>query len=404
MPIQRHLTHPVKIAHLVLGGDAPIVVQSMTNTPTTDVEATVAQVVELAAAGSELVRLTVNTPDAARAVIDIDDALKKEGCSVPLIGDFHFNGHTLLTDFPETAQRLAKYRINPGNLGRGDRRDRHFEQFIEVAIRNEKPVRIGVNGGSLDPELLAQRKESNAALPNPKSVEALTRDVMVESALMSAQHAESIGLSANQIVLSCKVSRTQDLIALYRELARECQYALHLGLTEAGMGLQGIVTSTAAVAPLLNEGIGDTLRISLTPQPGESRAEEVRVARQILQALELRQFTPHITACPGCGRTDSSEYLNLADRIKNFVETHIETWRVEFPGVENLVIAVMGCVVNGPGESQHADIGISLPGKGESPSAPVYVDGKRVSTLSGSGIAEQFEKMILDYVQTRFSE
>ena len=403
MPDSRHLTHTVRIGQIMLGGTAPIVIQSMTNTPTTDIEATVGQIIELSRAGSELVRLTVNTPAAAAAVVQIDDALREAGYQVPLIGDFHFNGHTLLIDYPETARRLAKYRINPGNLGKGNKRDRHFEQFIQVAIAHDKPVRIGVNGGSLDQELLSQRMETNSAAAHPKNTADLTREVMIESALLSAQQAEHIGLPADHIILSCKVSRANDLIALYRSLAKQSSYALHLGLTEAGMGMQGIVSSTAAVAPLLNEGIGDTLRISLTPRPGQPRSEEVRVARQILQTLDLRRFAPHIVACPGCGRTDSADYLLLAERIRDFVDHHLEAWRLDYPGVENLVIAVMGCVVNGPGESRHANIGISLPGKGEVRSAPVYIDGQKVRNLTGDRIADEFEQMISDYIHHRFT-
>lgn len=404
MLIQRHSTHCVSIGSIKLGGTAPVVIQSMTNTPTTDVQATVEQILELSKAGSELIRLTVNTHEAAAAIVLIDDSLRSAGLTVPLIGDFHFNGHLLLSEHPETARRLAKYRINPGNLGKGDRRDRHFEQFIQVAIANDKPVRIGVNGGSLDPELLALRIEANDKSAKPKSKNQIIRDVMIESALLSAEMAERIGLPEDKIILSCKVSHAQELITIYRELAKRSHYALHLGLTEAGMGLQGIVNSTAAVAPLLVDGIGDTLRISLTPHPGQSRAEEVRVARQVLQALELRHFSPQIVACPGCGRTDSTDYLALAERIRLFVDTRLEEWKTAYPGVEHLVIAVMGCVVNGPGESRHADIGISLPGKGENPSAPVYVDGQKSATLQGPNLAEQFEQRIVDYLETRFAK
>jgi len=401
-PIQRHRTQSVRVGGVTLGGDAPIRVQSMTNTDTADVRATADQVLELARAGSELVRLTVNNDAAARAVPGIRDELVRRGCEVPLIGDFHFNGHRLLTDHPACAEVLAKYRINPGNVGRGAKKDVQFATLIELACRYEKPVRIGVNWGSLDPELVVRLMDANARGSAPRDTEAVVREAMVTSALESAARAEALGLGSERIVLSCKMSGVWDLIAVYRDLARRCRYALHLGLTEAGMGSKGIVASTAALAVLLAEGIGDTLRISLTPEPGGSRTQEVRVAQEILQSLGLRAFSPSVTACPGCGRTTSTLFQELAQDIETYLRDEMPRWRGQFPGVESMVVAVMGCVVNGPGESKQANIGISLPGTGERPAAPVYMDGEKVTTLKGEGIAEAFKRLVEDYVQRRY--
>jgi (E)-4-hydroxy-3-methylbut-2-enyl-diphosphate synthase len=402
--IKRHRTQGVPVGGVTLGGDAPIVVQSMTNTDTADVRATAEQVLALAQAGSELVRITVNTEEAARAVPAIREMLDSQGCDVPLIGDFHFNGHKLLAKYPECAQALAKYRINPGNVGRGERRDSQFGSMIEIACRHDKPVRIGVNWGSMDQELVARMMDENAALPQPKDTDQVIREIMVTSALENARRAEEWGLGRERIVLSCKMSGVQDLIAVYRELASRCDYALHLGLTEAGMGSRGIVASTAALAVLLQEGIGDTIRVSLTPEPGGARTEEVVVAQEILQALELRNFTPAVIACPGCGRTSSTVFQQLAKDIQAHLRQRMPRWRVEFPGVENMTVAVMGCVVNGPGESKHADIGISLPGSGESPVAPVYEDGEKTVTLKGDHIAQEFQQIVERYVQRRFAQ
>jgi len=389
---------------VLIGASAPIVVQSMTNTDTADVAATVAQVRALALAGSELVRLTVNTPAAAAAVPAIRARLDGAGVEVPLIGDFHFNGHKLLNDYPECAQALSKYRINPGNVGQGARHDSQFARIVETACRFDKPVRIGVNWGSLDQDLLARIMDENSRRAVPWSAQAVMYEALVSSALDSARQAEAVGLPAERIILSCKVSGVQDLIAVYRELARRCQYALHLGLTEAGMGSKGIVASTAALAVLLQEGIGDTIRVSLTPEPGGDRTREVVVAQEILQTMGFRQFAPMVVACPGCGRTTSTVFQQLADRIQGYLRAQMPAWKERYPGVEAMSVAVMGCIVNGPGESKHANIGISLPGSGESPAAPVYVDGVKTVTLRGERIAEEFQAIVLDYVQTRYAE
>jgi (E)-4-hydroxy-3-methylbut-2-enyl-diphosphate synthase len=392
------------IGKVAVGGGAPVVVQSMTNTDTVDAAATAQQVYALWQAGSELVRITVNSPEAAAQVANIRDKLDAMGCDVPLIGDFHFNGHKLLAQYPDCAEALAKYRINPGNVGKGSKRDEQFGAMIETAIRYEKPVRIGVNWGSLDQAKMARMMDENAQLANPLSAEALMREALIQSALESAQQAEEIGLANDRIIISCKVSDVQDLITVYRELARRCDYPLHLGLTEAGMGSKGIVASTAALAVLLQEGIGDTIRISLTPEPGESRTREVVVAQEILQTMGIRSFTPLVTACPGCGRTTSTFFQELAQKIQRYLREQMPVWRSEYPGVENMNVAVMGCVVNGPGESRLANIGISLPGTGEVPVAPVYVDGEKTVTLKGAAIAEEFQALVEDYVKTHYSE
>jgi (E)-4-hydroxy-3-methylbut-2-enyl-diphosphate synthase len=401
-PLQRRRSVPVQVGGVTVGGGAPVVVQSMTNTDTADEVATAVQVAKLARAGSEVVRITVNTEEAAAAVPRIRDRLAAMGMDVPLVGDFHFNGHKLLALYPECAEALAKYRINPGNVGRGKRRDPQFAAMIETACRYDKPVRIGVNWGSLDQELLARMMDQNAQSPQPKEVGEVMREAVVESALQSAAKAEELGLAHDKILLSCKMSGVQDLISVYRNLAARCDYPLHLGLTEAGMGSKGIVASTAALAVLLQEGIGDTIRISLTPEPGAERTKEVIVAQEILQTMGLRAFTPMVTACPGCGRTSSTFFQVLAERIQNHVRTMMPEWRQHYPGVENLTLAVMGCVVNGPGESKHANIGISLPGNGEVPVAPVYVDGEKTVTLKGENIAEEFQQLIDEYVQRKY--
>lgn len=385
-----------------IGGGAPVVVQSMTNTDTTDAVATAIQVKELAMAGSELVRITVNTPEAAREVAAIREQLDRMNISVPLVGDFHYNGHKLLTQFPECAQALSKYRINPGNMGGGKKRDDNFAQMIEIACRYDKPVRIGVNWGSLDHELLARMMDENSAHPQPRDAQAVMRDALVVSAITNAQRAEELGLNPNAIVLSCKVSHVQDLITVYRDLSARCDYPLHLGLTEAGMGSKGIVASTAALSVLLQQGIGDTIRISLTPEPGGDRRREVVVAQEILQTMGLRAFTPMVVACPGCGRTSSTVFQELADSIQTYLREQMPVWKSRYPGVETMNVAVMGCVVNGPGESRHADIGISLPGTGEIPSAPVFVDGQRTVTLKGDGIAQEFQSIVEQYVERRY--
>jgi len=401
-PIQRHSTQAVRVGSVTVGGGAPVVVQSMTNTDTADVAGTVEQTIELARAGSELVRITVNHESAARAVPAIREALDARGYAVPLVGDFHFNGHRLLTDYPECAEALAKYRINPGNVGSGEKKDAQFATMIELACRYDKPVRIGVNWGSLDQELLARLMDENARAAAPRPTEAVMYDAMVESAITSAERAEALGLGRDRIILSCKMSGVQDLIAVYRLLAARGDYALHLGLTEAGMGSKGIVASTAALAILLQEGIGDTIRVSLTPAPGEARTREVVVAQEILQSLGLRSFTPMVTACPGCGRTTSTTFQHLAQDIQEYLRERMPEWRGRYPGVERMQVAVMGCVVNGPGESKHANIGISLPGNGERPAAPVFVDGEKVATLKGDGIAEQFKRMVDDYIESHY--
>ncbi len=405
MPIQprkRHRTVPVRIDHVTVGGEAPVVVQSMTNTDTADVEATVHQIAELTEAGSELVRITVNNAEAASRVASIRKRLDEMGIDTPLVGDFHFNGHKLLKEFPACAKALAKYRINPGNVGRGKRGDEQFAAMIEMACRYEKPVRIGVNWGSLDQEMLRRLMDENARLAEPKEPKEVMHEALIRSALESAAKAEELGLAHDRIILSCKMSGVQDLIGIYRELAARCDYPLHLGLTEAGMGSKGIVASTAALAVLLQEGIGDTIRISLTPEPGGDRTQEVVVAQQILQALELRSFTPTVIACPGCGRTTSTFFQQLAEEIQQHIRRQMPSWRHRYPGVEKMSVAVMGCVVNGPGESKHADIGISLPGTGEQPVAPVYVDGERKVTLKGNDIAREFQRLVDEYVRERF--
>jgi (E)-4-hydroxy-3-methylbut-2-enyl-diphosphate synthase len=397
--IERHLTRRVAVDGVMIGGSAPIVIQSMTNTDTADVAATVDQVKALADAGSELVRITVDTAAAAAAVAAIRDRLDAANCRVPLIGDFHFNGHKLLTEHPGCASALAKYRINPGNVGKGSKRDPQFAVMIEKAIEFGKPVRIGVNWGSLDADLLARMMDANAASAAPQSADIVMREALVVSAIGSAERAEELGLPRDRIVLSCKVSNVQDLIAVYRELARRCDYPLHLGLTEAGMGSKGIVASTAAMAVLLQEGIGDTIRVSLTPDPGGDRTREVVVAQELLQSMGLRSFSPMVTACPGCGRTTSTTFQELAEKIQAYLRAQMPVWRARYPGVETMEVAVMGCVVNGPGESKLANIGISLPGTGEIPVAPVYVDGKKTVTLKGERIAEEFQRIVDDYVR-----
>ena len=390
-------------SHVVtVGGDAPVRVQSMTNTDTVDVIGTAIQVKELALAGSELVRIPVNTEDAARAVPHIREQLDRMDIHVPLVGDFHYNGHRLLSDFPDCAQALSKYRINPGNVGKGDKRDRQFGQMIEAALRHDKPVRIGVNWGSLDQELLARLMDDNAKRPEPWDAKQVMYEALITSAIDSAQLAQDMGMPAHQILLSCKVSGVQDLIAVYRELAKRCNYALHLGLTEAGMGTRGTVASASALSILLQEGIGDTIRVSLTPQPGEARTQEVVVASEILQALGLRHFVPSVTACPGCGRTTSTTFQELAKQIDDYLRAQMPIWRGKYVGVENLKVAVMGCIVNGPGESKHADIGISLPGSGEAPAAPVFIDGEKAMTLRGERIAEEFHQIVENYIEKRF--
>jgi len=387
---------------VTVGGDAPVRVQAMTNTDTVDVIGTAIQVKELAQAGSELVRITVNTPEAAEAVPHIRDQLDRMGVAVPLVGDFHYNGHRLLTDFPAMAKALSKYRINPGNVGKGDKRDRQFGQMIEAAVKHDKVVRIGVNWGSLDQELLAQLMDENARRARPLDARQVMYQALVQSALGSAAVAREMGLNPDNIVISCKVSGVQDLISVYRALARRCDHALHLGLTEAGMATKGTVASAVALAVLLQEGIGDTIRVSLTPQPGEARTQEVVVALEILQSLGLRAFNPSVTACPGCGRTTSTTFQELAKQIDDFLRAQMPVWKAKYPGVENLKVAVMGCIVNGPGESKHADIGISLPGTGEAPAAPVFIDGEKALTLRGEGIAGEFHRIVESYIERRF--
>lgn len=388
---------------VTVGGNAPVRVQSMTNTDTVDVIGTAIQVKELALAGSEMVRLTVNTLEAAQAVPHIRDQLDKMGISVPLIGDFHYNGHRLLTEVPACAQALSKYRINPGNVGKGDKHDVQFGQMIEAALRFDKPVRIGVNWGSLDQELLADLMDQNSQRAQPWEARQVMYEALMASALQSAQLAETMGMAANQIILSCKVSGVQDLIAVYQALSKRCHYPLHLGLTEAGMGTKGTVASSIALGILLQQGIGDTIRVSLTPQPGESRTQEVVIANEILQSLGLRVFVPSVTACPGCGRTTSTTFQELAKQIDDHLRAQMPVWRVKYPGVENLKLAVMGCIVNGPGESKHADIGISLPGTGEAPAAPVFIDGEKALTLRGENIAQEFHQIVETYIQKRFA-
>ena len=401
-PIPRHRTVAVKVGHVTVGGDAPVVVQSMTNTDTADALRTAIQCAELARAGSELVRITVNSVEAAQAVPAIREQLDKMGCDVPLIGDFHFNGHKLLTAVPECAQALAKYRINPGNVGRGKKRDEQFAQMIEFACRYDKPVRIGVNWGSLDQELLAKKLDENNQLAQPLALYDVMHEALIESALTSALKAEEYGLPHDHIILSCKLSEVQGLVRAYRDMAGRCDYPLHLGLTEAGMGSKGIVYSTAALSLLLQEGIGDTIRISLTPEPHAKREKEVIVGQEILQALGLRSFTPQVVACPGCGRTSSDYFQRLAEQIQNWLREQMPVWKTQFAGVESMSVAVMGCVVNGPGESKHANIGISLPGSGEVPVAPVYEDGQKTVTLKGDNIAQEFQILVEAYVQRTY--
>jgi (E)-4-hydroxy-3-methylbut-2-enyl-diphosphate synthase len=404
--VARKITRQVSVSHgpreVLVGGGAPVLVQSMTNTDTADAIGTAIQVKELARAGSEVVRITVNSPEAAAAVPAIREQLDKMGVDVPLVGDFHYNGHLLLTQYPACAEALSKYRINPGNVGQGAKRDTQFAQMIEVANQYAKPVRIGVNWGSLDQSLLARIMDENAQRAEPWSAQAVMYEALITSALENAQRAEELGMPGDRIVLSCKVSGVQDLIAVYRELSRRCDYPLHLGLTEAGMGSKGIVASTAAIGVLLQEGIGDTIRVSLTPEPGGDRTKEVVVAQEILQTMGLRKFTPMVIACPGCGRTTSTVFQELADQIQTYLREQMPVWKTSYPGVEAMNVAVMGCIVNGPGESKHANIGISLPGTGESPAAPVFVDGLKTVTLRGERIAEEFQTIVLDYVKTRY--
>ncbi len=398
----RHITHSVKIGDLKIGNEAPVVVQSMTNTDTADVDASVEQIKQLADAGSELVRVTVNNKDAARAIPFIVEQLDQDGYDVPIVGDFHFNGHRLLSQHPECAASLSKYRINPGNVGRGKKRNTQFSEMIEIACQYEEPVRIGVNWGSLDQQLLAELLTRNAKLVKPLDLASINRQAVIESALSSARFAEEIGLAENRIIISCKMSRVVDLIQVYQSLAQQSQYALHLGLTEAGMGDQGIVASSSALAILLNQGIGDTIRISLTPEPGASRTREVRIAQQLLQALEIRSFAPTVIACPGCGRTASEYFQVLAQQIQQQLDAAMPDWKHQHPGVESMNVAVMGCVVNGPGESKQANIGISLPGTGEQPVAPVYEDGKKTVTLKGDNIADEFMVLVRAYVADHY--
>lgn len=398
----RRPSQRVRVGKITLGGGAPVVVQSMTNTDTADAKSTTQQIFALAKAGSELVRITVNTPEAAAQVAHIRKQLDDMGCDVPLVGDFHYNGHRLLTEFPDCAQALAKYRINPGNVGRNRKADDPFSIMIQTAIRYDKPVRIGVNWGSLDQNLVVRMMDENSRLAQPKEAGEVTRAALIASALESAQRAEQLGMAHDHIVLSCKVSEVQDLIAVYRALTRQCDYALHLGLTEAGMGSKGIVASTAALSVLLQEGIGDTIRISLTPEPGGDRTQEVVVAQEILQTMGLRAFAPMVTACPGCGRTTSSFFQELAQNIQSHLRSQMPVWREQYAGVENMTVAVMGCIVNGPGESKLANIGISLPGTGESPAAPVYIDGEKAITLRGDNIAAEFKHIVDDYVKRKY--
>jgi (E)-4-hydroxy-3-methylbut-2-enyl-diphosphate synthase len=404
LPVTRRTSIPVRIGSVTVGGTAPIVVQSMTNTDTADIESTVQQIRDLARAGSELVRVTVNTDEAAAAVPHVRDRLAKVGVFVPIVGDFHFNGHKLLKAHPGCAEALAKYRINPGNVGRGSKRDPQFAEMIEVACQNKKPVRIGVNWGSLDQDLLTRLMDENSKLAEPLDAREVTREALVVSSLESAKRAIELGLPQNHIIISCKVSGVQDLISVYRNLAKRCDYALHLGLTEAGMGSKGIVASTAGMSVLLQEGIGDTIRVSLTPEPNGDRTQEVIVAQEILQTMGLRSFTPMVIACPGCGRTTSTYFQELAQKIQTHIRHQMPEWRKHYVGVEEMTVAVMGCVVNGPGESKHANIGISLPGTGERPVAPVYIDGEKGPTLKGDRIAEEFQTLVEDYVARSYSK
>lgn len=403
MPISpRKITQQVQIGDIKVGGGAPIVVQSMTNTDTVDVKATVNQIIELSKAGSEIVRITVNSEEAAKAVPEIRNQLDQKGFTVPIVGDFHFNGHKLLEKYPACAEALDKYRINPGNVGRGKNRDPQFQQMIEFACRYDKPVRIGVNGGSLDQSVLTRLLDENRQKENPDELPVITREAIIISALESAAKAQEIGLPANKIILSCKISNVQELISIYQDLSKRCDYALHLGLTEAGMGSKGIVASSAALSVLMQQGIGDTIRISLTPEPGTARTQEVIVAQEILQTMGFRSFTPMVIACPGCGRTTSDYFQKLAMEIQNYLRVSMPSWRTKYPGVEEMEVAVMGCVVNGPGESKNANIGISLPGTGESPVAPVYEDGEKTVTLKGDHIAEEFQALVERYIETHY--
>ena len=399
----RRKTKTVKVGHICIGSEYPIIVQSMTNTNTSDIDKTVEQIVTLVNAGSELVRVTVNNDQAAQAIVKIVELLDRKGIGIPIIGDFHYNGHLLLTRYPECARSLAKYRINPGNVGTKSR-DKNFTTIIRQAIEYDKPVRIGVNWGSLDQNLLTEMMDENSQRTSPLPAKEVMVYTMVESAMRSAQLAEQVGLASDRIIISAKVSGVQDLIQVYRLLAQRCEYPLHLGLTEAGMGNKGIIASTAGLSVLLQEGIGDTIRISLTPKPGGDRSEEVRIAQQILQSLELRNFTPQVSACPGCGRTSSTFFQTLAENINDFIVAQMPSWRVKYPGVEELKVAVMGCVVNGPGESKHANIGISLPGTGEDPKAPVFIDGHHATTLKGKRIAEEFQEILQEYVVTKYGK
>ena len=400
--IKRHKTHAVKVRDVTMGGGAPVLVQSMTNTDTADIEKTHQQVKELFLAGSEIVRITVNNEEAAKAVPKIRERLEKEGLNVPLAGCFHYNGHQLLTDYPELCQALDKYRINPGNVGFGQKRDKQYEIMIEKAVEYNKAVRIGVNWGSLDQALSTKLMDENGQLDEPKSADAVMREALIQSCLISAEKAVNIGLRPDQIILSAKVSRVQDLIAVYRELAKRSNYCLHLGLTEAGMGSRGVVATAIGEGVLLQEGIGDTIRASLTPRPGEARTSEVKVCQEILQVMGLRSFTPQVSACPGCGRTTSTFFQELAEKIQEYLNAQMPIWSRDYPGVESMNVAVMGCIVNGPGESKHADIGISLPGTGESPVAPVFIDGKKAQTLRGESIAEDFQALVEEYVKNRY--
>ncbi|PIR39611.1 MAG: 4-hydroxy-3-methylbut-2-en-1-yl diphosphate synthase [Alphaproteobacteria bacterium CG11_big_fil_rev_8_21_14_0_20_39_49] len=400
--IIRHKTHTVNIGGVTVGGESPIIVQSMTNTDTADIESTSEQIIQLANAGSEIIRLTVNNDESAKAVPRIKENLLKAGINVPLVGCFHYNGHYLLETYPECAKALSKYRINPGNVGFGNKQDVQFESMIQAAIKYDKPVRIGVNWGSLDKNISKKLMDENAKLPNPKASDEVLREALILSAIQSAQKAEKIGLNKDKIIVSCKVSKVQDLISVYTELAKRCNYALHLGLTEAGIGSKGIVASTAALSVLLQQGIGDTIRISLTPKPGESRTSEVIVAQEILQTMGLRSFTPQVTSCPGCGRTTSSVFQSLADEIQSYLRQSMPIWKTQYAGVEDMNVAVMGCIVNGPGESKHADIGISLPGTGEEPSAPVFINGTKFTTLKGKNIAEEFKEIVTNYVKRQY--
>jgi (E)-4-hydroxy-3-methylbut-2-enyl-diphosphate synthase len=401
-PADRRKTVPVMVGNIAVGGGAPVVVQSMTNTDTADVEGTVRQTAALARAGSELVRITVDRTESAAAVPHIKEKLLKMGLDVPIVGDFHYNGHILLAEHPDCAAALDKYRINPGNVGFGEKRDRHFTTIVELALKHDKPVRIGANWGSLDNDMLTRLMDENAALPRPADARAVTREALIRSALLSAALAEEIGMAREKIILSAKVSAVQDLITVYAELSRRADYALHLGLTEAGMGSKGIVASTAAMGVLLQQGIGDTIRVSLTPEPGGDRTREVTVAQEMLQTMGLRTFVPLVAACPGCGRTTSTTFQELAFEVQDFIRTSMPEWKRHYPGVEALNVAVMGCIVNGPGESKHADIGISLPGTGEFPTAPVYIDGKKAMTLRGPTLREDFKKIVTDYVARRY--